>query len=79
MKKNLDFTVEYAHGNSVLKRVLDPGTGMGWVAEEKECGLALQMVADHLQKMEPHKAAWFGLLHLLQSKWKRKRKISNTQ
>jgi len=32
MKKNLDFTVEYAHGNLVPKRVLDPGTGMGRIA-----------------------------------------------
>jgi hypothetical protein len=51
------------------------------VAEEKESGLALQMVAVHLQKVESHKAARFGLLHLLQSKWKRKKKsiFSNTQ
>lgn len=37
----------------------------GWVAEDKGCGLAPQMVAVHLQKVESHKAARFGLLHLL--------------
>jgi len=47
------------------------------VAEEKESGLALQMVAVHLQKVESHKAARFGLLHLLRSIWKRKKNQSS--